>query len=58
MPAAVVWSRYGICSMTLSRWLKNPALGFPKPIYFGRYRYWRLADLQEFERSRVTASAA
>lgn len=31
----------GISDMTLWRWLNNPALNFPKPIYITRRRYWR-----------------
>lgn len=51
LPAREVWTRYGVSQMTLWRWLKET--DFPRPIYIGRYRYWRLADLEEFE-SRLT----
>jgi predicted DNA-binding transcriptional regulator AlpA len=28
---------------------------FPKPIYLGRLRYWRLADIEGWERARAAA---
>ncbi|EEX10095.1 conserved domain protein [Ruegeria lacuscaerulensis ITI-1157] len=31
--------------MTLHRWLNNPELNFPRPIYIGRRRYWREAEV-------------
>lgn len=52
LPAPRVWQRYGVSSMTLHRWLRDPKMGFPKPTYFGRHRYWRIRQLVEFERSR------
>jgi len=50
MPARRVWERYGIHETTLGRWLKDEAMGFPTPLYIGRFRYWRLSDLVAFER--------
>jgi predicted DNA-binding transcriptional regulator AlpA len=38
--------------MTLYRWLADPRLEFPPPIYLGRFRYWRLADLLRWEAER------
>lgn len=35
----------GISSMTLWRWISNPDLNFPKPIYIARRRFWREADI-------------
>lgn len=49
LPARRVWERYGISEMTLFRWVKNPDIGFPAPMYIGRFRYWRLSDLVAFE---------
>ena len=51
LPARRVWERYGVTSMTLHRWLADERLNFPKPVYFGRFRYWPLADLEAWERS-------
>lgn len=30
----------GVSSMTIWRWLKDDRMGFPKPVYVGRRRYW------------------
>lgn len=38
----------GISSMTLWRWLNDPTMGFPKPIYISRRRYWREKDVLAF----------
>jgi predicted DNA-binding transcriptional regulator AlpA len=42
--------RYGVTDMTLYRWLRDERMGFPKPIYFGRFRYFRIPDLENWER--------
>jgi predicted DNA-binding transcriptional regulator AlpA len=52
LPARSVWERYGVTSMTLYRWLADERTGFPKPIYLGRFRYWKIADLVAWEASR------
>jgi predicted DNA-binding transcriptional regulator AlpA len=55
LPARAVWERYGVTSMTIYRWIASEDLGFPPPIYLGRFRYWRLADLIAWEMSRPTS---
>ncbi len=49
LPARAVWERYGVSQMSLWRWLRDPDLSFPKPVYLGRYRYWRIAELEAWE---------
>jgi predicted DNA-binding transcriptional regulator AlpA len=58
LPAARVRKRYGVSAMSIYRWLLDPELRFPKPIYIGRYRYWRLTDLAQWERGRASKAAA
>lgn len=58
MPARSVWERYGVTSMTLHRWLRDDALKFPQPVYIGRFRYWKIADLETWERARARSRAA
>lgn len=53
LPAAQVRVRYQISDMTLFRWLANPDLKFPEPIRINSRRYWRIADLQAFERRQI-----
>lgn len=46
----------GISDMTLYRWQKNPALGFPRPAVIGRLKYWREADVVAWLASREVAA--
>lgn len=56
LPARAVWVRYKVCDRTLDRWLADPRLGFPKPIYINRRRYWRVGDIVRWEAARCTSS--
>lgn len=62
LPARLTWERYNVSCMTLNRWIASGSMGFPKPIYFGRFRYFDLAELEEWERrsprGRTRAEAA
>lgn len=42
----------GVSSMSLHRWLNDPNMDFPKPIYIARRRYWREADVIEWLEAR------
>ena len=54
LTSAKVMRRYGnISDMTLWRWLQDPAMRFPQPVYLGRLRYWKLRDLTKWERARA-----
>ena len=56
VPAATVQQLCGgVSGMTLWRWLNNPVLNFPKPMYIGRRRYWREADIIAWLDARATA---
>ncbi|KRS18229.1 helix-turn-helix transcriptional regulator [Roseovarius indicus] len=46
-----------ISQMTLWRWMRDPALNFPKPVYIGNRRYWREADVIEWLESQNTEAA-
>ncbi|MEJ6845205.1 DNA-binding protein [Sinorhizobium fredii] len=58
LPARRVWERYGVTQMTLWRWLHDDKMRFPQPVYFGRRRYFRLSDIESWERQRITDSGA
>ncbi len=50
LTASLVRKRYGgISDMTLYRWLNDEEMNFPRPYYFGRYRYFRLSELLQYE---------
>lgn len=38
----------GVSDMTLWRWLESEQLGFPKPLYIQRRRFWRASDIEAF----------
>lgn len=52
LPGRQVLDRYHITQQTLWRWLNDDAMGFPKPLYLGRYRYWRAAELLSWEKEQ------
>ena len=37
-----------VSDMTIWRWLNDPAMDFPKPVYIGNRRYWREAEIIEW----------
>lgn len=59
LTAAHVCTRFGgISDMTLWRWLKDEQLSFPRPLVINRRRYWRLADIEAWERAQAASKAA
>jgi len=54
LPAGAVRARYGVSDMSIWRWLRHEALGFPAPIRINHRRFWKLADLEAWEASRAT----
>ena len=53
LTAKQVCARYGgVTPMTLARWLNDPQMDFPRPRYFGRLRFFRLDELEAWERDR------
>lgn len=56
LPGPKVRARYGVTDMTLHRWLNRPEMEFPRPHYFGRLRYWRLAELEAWEQAQPRRS--
>ncbi len=57
LPARGVWERYGVTSTSLYRWLADEKSDFPHPVYIGRFRYWKIADLLAREASRPSVGA-
>lgn len=56
LSAAQVRARYGgVSFMWIERRLKDDS-GYPSPIKMGRLRFWRLADLEHWERAQATKS--
>jgi predicted DNA-binding transcriptional regulator AlpA len=56
LTAKQVRERYGrVSDMSIWRWLRDPKLNFPRPIRINRRRFWRLSDLDAWDRSREAA---
>jgi len=55
--AAVREALGGVSDMTLWRWLKDPALNFPKPIYISKRRYWRFEEVLAWMESQSEVGA-
>ena len=53
LPARRTWERYGVTSMTLHRWIADEGMNFPPPVYIGRFRYWKISDLELWERKQA-----
>ena len=52
IPGPKVKARYNVTDMTIHRWLHDDDMDFPRPYYFGRFRYWRLYELEVWERAQ------
>jgi predicted DNA-binding transcriptional regulator AlpA len=53
-----VQRRYQKSHVTIWRWVRDPALNFPRPIQINGRNYWRLADLEAWEAAQAGKSAA
>jgi hypothetical protein len=50
-----VRARYNdISERTLSRWERDPVLGFPQPMVINRRKFWNENELDAFDAARVT----
>lgn len=45
-----------ISDMSLWRWLNDPALGFPRPVYIQKRRFWREAEILDWIEARGVAA--
>ena len=49
--------RYQKSHVTIWRWVRDPDLGFPKPLQINRLNYWRLSDLKTWEQTQAADAA-
>jgi predicted DNA-binding transcriptional regulator AlpA len=51
---------FPVSDMTVWRWMRNPRVGFPKPVKLGAdgRNYWWLPTLREWQDSRKAEKAA
>ena len=57
IPDRLVGQRYGVCSRTIARWGKDPALNFPPVIKIRGRRYRDAVALDLWDRTRGVAVA-
>jgi hypothetical protein len=57
IPDARVAERYGVHSITVSRWDADDKLGFPAPVVINRRKYRRRSELETWERAHVAQRA-
>jgi hypothetical protein len=48
LPTVALRARYACGAMTVERWLRKRP-DFPRPVYVGARRYWRLSELRAWE---------
>lgn len=48
----------GISDMSLWRWLHDPSLGFPQPVYIAGRRYFRASEIEDWIVSQETSQGA
>lgn len=53
LTAANLRARYNRTDMTIHRWLRDAEMNFPRPYYFGRYRHWRIDELEAWEEEQA-----
>ena len=58
LPARATAERYRVVLRTLNRWLDNPKMNFPRPLLINGRRYFKEAELEDWERSQAAAEAA
>lgn len=47
-----------VSDMTVWSWLQNPELGFPRPVYIARRRYWKEAEVENWIQAQAEKGAA
>lgn len=57
LPARLVAARYAMAIRSLDRWVEDARLSFPPPVYLGRMRFWRIADLEAWEAEQPRSGA-
>lgn len=54
VPDPVVWTEFGVCSMTGLRWTNDPEMGFPQPIKIRGRNYRSRKALEAFKKKLLT----
>jgi hypothetical protein len=57
LTTARVAERFDVVSRTVERWERDRRLGFPQPLKIHGRKYWKLSDLEDWERTRAAGLA-
>jgi len=49
----MVCERFNVVDRTLDRWVADPRLGFPQPLYVNGRRYFDLDEIEAWERRQA-----
>jgi hypothetical protein len=52
-----VAERFDVVARTVERWERDRRLGFPQPLKIHGRKYWKLADIENWERARAAGLA-
>jgi predicted DNA-binding transcriptional regulator AlpA len=55
IPTRQVAERYHVTLRSIDRWIRDPELGFPKPIQINSRNYFNENELDAFDRRRAEA---
>jgi predicted DNA-binding transcriptional regulator AlpA len=58
VPDPQVVREFGICSMTLFRWTRDPKLGFPQPVKINGRCYRSRREIEEFKQRMLRKAVA
>jgi hypothetical protein len=58
LPARKLWERLGVVERTLNRWVSDPSLEFPRPMYVNGRRYFWLDEIESWEHVQAARKAA
>jgi predicted DNA-binding transcriptional regulator AlpA len=56
VPKPALARELGVCNRTISRWMADPALAFPRPIRLRNRLYFARPALEAWKTARVRAS--
>jgi hypothetical protein len=56
VPFVVIRDELGVSSMSIHRWLNDPALGFPRPVLIRNRRYFFRDQIERFKDRMIEVS--
>jgi hypothetical protein len=57
LPTRIVAMRFAVVIRTIDRWLLDDKLKFPRPVVINNHRYFKLSEIEIWERARVAKTS-